>query len=88
MPVPRGSTSLDNQEYDDWLSSQKRGRELQERKLERAKALRKDYTGYLFNVDKAPIKVGGLHDLRKELDKRGLAIDGEYKRNKPDWKRT
>lgn len=78
--MPRASTSLDNREYDDWLAKQGKGRELKERQLERKRAVRKDLSGYYFNIDpKGPVKINNIDHLRVELNKRGLAIDGEYK---------
>jgi hypothetical protein len=78
----RGNTGLDSYEYDDYLASKKRGRELEQRKAERRAALKKDLSGYMFNIDNKPVKVGGLSDVRRELDRRGLAIEGEYKGRK------
>lgn len=77
--MSRGSTSLDNYEYDNWLAEQKKGRELQARKAARKDAHRSDGSGYHFGIDpRGPVKVKDLNELRHELDKRGLAIDGEY----------
>lgn len=80
--MPRGSTGLDNAEYDNWLAKNKREKELSSRKFERKQALKKDCSGYLFNVDGPPVKVQDIAHLRKELDKRGLAIHGEYRGKK------
>ena len=83
--MSRGSTSLDNEDYDKWLAENKRGRELKERQIERKQAVRKDLSGYYFNIDpKGPVKINNIDHLRVELNKRGLAIDGEYggKQNK------
>lgn len=77
--MSRGSTGLDNSEYDSWLARNRREKDLRDRKIERARALKKDMSGYMFNIDKSPVKVGGLSDVRKELDRRGLAIYGEYR---------
>jgi hypothetical protein len=78
----RESTGLDNNNYDAWLSANKKGRELQQRSAERKAALKKDCSGWAFNIDKTPVKVKDIHEFRKELDKRGLAIYGEYKGKK------
>lgn len=83
-PVPRGNTDLSSEEYDKWLAENKRERELLERKHARRNALKKDLSGYYFNVDGPPIKVHDVNELRRELDKRGLAIYGEYTGKKDD----
>ena len=83
--MPRGSTDLDNIEYDKWLAEQGRAAEVAQRKLARRNATKKDGSGYHFNIDpNGPVKVESMAHLRLELDKRGLAIEGEYrgKRNK------
>jgi hypothetical protein len=78
--MPRGSTALDSNEYDNWLASQKRTRELVERKRERASAFKRDCSGYHFNIDDKPVKIKDLAHFRQELSKRGLAIEGEFQR--------
>ena len=76
----RDSTSLDNHEYDSYLAKNKKEKELRERRLDRARAVRKDGSGYYFNIDDKPVKVKDISHLRVELQKRGLAIEGEYQR--------
>jgi hypothetical protein len=74
----RGSTELDNWEYDNWLAENKRERELVARKLGRRAANKSDMSGWHFGIDARPIKTKNIQEFRKELEKRGLAIDGEY----------
>ena len=81
--MSRGSTALDNYEYDNWLAAQKKERELIARKLERKSAHKSDMSGYHFGIDMKPVKVSNINELRTELSKRGLALDGEYTRRKP-----
>ena len=75
----RGSTALDNYEYDQFLAENKKTRELRERRIDRARAVKKDGSGYYFNIDRQPVKIRDMTHLRRELDQRGLAIHGEYR---------
>ena len=80
----RGSTGLDNYEYDSHLVKNKRAKELLQRKEERRAALKKDHSGYSFGIDRHPVKVNGIQDYREKLKQRGLAIAEEAKKN-PNW---
>lgn len=75
----RGDTSLANYEYDDWLAKNKKHREVEQRKAERRNAHKPDGSGYHFGIDSVPVKAKDKDDFRKQLAKRGLAIEGEYK---------
>lgn len=74
-----GYTGLDNREYDNFLVKQKNERELLRRKKERREASKKDMSGWHFGLGEQPVKTKNIDEFRKELDKRGLAIDGEYR---------
>ena len=78
----RGNTGLDNYEYDNHLAKTKNERELRSRTIERRTAHKKDGSGWHFGIDDKPVKVKDMAEFRKELDKRGLAIYGEYKGQK------
>lgn len=82
--MARGSTALNNYEYDAWLSKNKKEEELKRRTYERRCALRKDHSGYSFGIDKEPVRVDGIESYRKELKKRGLAIADEAAKD-PNW---
>ena len=75
----RGSTGLDNYDYDRWLSKNKKAAELKQRHAERRAAHKADGSGYHFGIDEKPVKTRDMNELRRELDKRGLAIKDEYK---------
>ena len=74
----RGSTDLSNYEYDAWLAENKKERELRDRKALRRNAHKSDLSGWHFGIDDKPVKVHDREEFRKELSRRGLAIDGEY----------
>ncbi len=76
--MPRGSTDLDNYEYDEYLARNKKERELRSRYLERRNA-NKGVEGWHFGLDDKPFKTRDIHEFRHELEKRGLAIKDEYK---------
>lgn len=80
--MPRGSTSLDNYEYDSFLADNKREKELLERKHARKSAHKSDLSGYHFGIDSKPVYVKDIHEFRQELKKRGLGIEGEIQREK------
>ena len=82
----RGSTALDSNEYDAYLNKTKNERELLRRKAERKDAVKRDGSGWHFGIDSKPVKTKNMDEFRKELDKRGLGIYGEYT-GKKDGKR-
>ena len=76
--MPRGSTRLDNYEYDQWLASHKKERELKDRKVARKNA-NKGYEGWHFGLGGAPVYTKDKAEFKKELEKRGLGIYDEHK---------
>jgi hypothetical protein len=82
----RGSTSLDNVEYDSYLvekagKSRTARQELQQRKFERKHAHDSEGVGYHFGLGDKPVKVNSREHLRQELDKRGLMLEVDVKRD-------
>lgn len=74
----RGNTDLSSREYDSWLVKNKRERELKERHDARKNG---KYEGWHFGLGDKPIYTKDKEHFIKELDKRGLAIKDEYRRN-------
>ena len=72
----RGNTDLDSYEYDDFLSKNKRHRELKERNAERRSA-NDGVRGWHFGIDEKPVYAKDKEEFRKELSKRGLMIKDE-----------
>lgn len=77
----RGKTDLGNREYDKWLAENGKQRELRDRKTERQKASR-NYSGWHFGIDQKPVYTKDKEEFRRELDKRGLAIEDDIKNRK------
>lgn len=77
----RGSTDLDNYEYDKFLAANKKEKELRERKVER-RSLNSGYKGWHFGIDKKPVYTRDKEEFRKELDKRGLMMEDDIKHNR------
>jgi len=75
----RGNTGLDNREYDQYLSDNKKERELRQRHIERRNA-NKGYTGWHFGIDSKPVFCKDKDSFKKELEKRGLAMRDDVKR--------
>ncbi len=78
----RGSTGLDNYEYDEFLARNKKERELRDRRVERRNA-NKGYEGYHFGITESgkPVYTKDKEDFRRELDKRGLMMRDDVKRS-------
>ena len=75
--MARGDTSLASKEYDQYLASNKKEKELRERRIERRNA-NKGYEGWHFGIDpKGPVYTRTKEDFKRELSKRGLGIHGE-----------
>lgn len=72
----RGSTELDNWEYDEWLSKQGNEKELRLRNRER-KGANDGIKGWHFGIDDKPVYAKDKKDYLKKLDKRGLTLEGE-----------
>lgn len=75
----RGSTSLDNYQYDNWLAENKKERELRGRHLER-KGSNKGYEGWHFGVGEKPIFAKDKEDFRKKLAEKGLLMRDDVKK--------
>ena len=81
--MARGRTDLASREYDEWLSQNKKDRELRDRRIERQKASR-NYDGWHSGIDeKGPVRTRNKEEFRKELEKRGLMMECEVKNAKP-----
>lgn len=76
----RGSTSLDNYEYDEHLAQNKKEKELRERHLERKNA-NKGYSGWHFGIGDKPVYTKDKDAFKKELEKRGLMMKDDVRRN-------
>lgn len=82
----RGSTGLDNYEYDEYLSSRAQKsrtarHELIQRKVERKEAHDGEGIGYHFGLGDAPVKITNREHFRRELDKRGLMLAADVKKD-------
>lgn len=75
----RGRVDLASVDYDDWLTQHKKGREVRIRHDERKKA-NKGYTGWHFGLGDAPIRTRNKEEFKRELDKRGLMMKDDVKR--------
>ena len=73
----RGNTDLSSNEYDSWLSENKKENELRLRHAERKEAHKKDMSGWHFGIDTKPVKVKDMQEFRRELAKRNLGIKDE-----------
>lgn len=73
----RGSTSLDNYEYDAFLVKHKKERELKLRKIGRTN---KGYKGWHFGLGDRPIHAKGKEEFKRELDKRGLMMRDDVRK--------
>ena len=76
----RGSTSLDNPEYDGFLASKGNTQELRRRHQERRNA-NQGYQGWHFGLGEAPVFTRDKAEFKRELDKRGLLTRDDVKRN-------
>ena len=66
--MARGSTQLDNYEYDKYLAQTKNEKELRARHNERKS---KTFSGWHFGVGPKPFKAKDKQDFHRELEKRG-----------------
>jgi len=73
-----GKYDLDNYEYDDFLAKKGKHREVKERKEARKN---KGYEGWHFGIGEKPVKVRDKEEFKRELDKRGLVLRDEVRRN-------
>ena len=75
----RGNTDLSSQEYDEWLSANKKERELRSRHIERRNA-NKGYEGWHFGIDYKPVFAKDKEDFRKKLAERGLLMRDDVRK--------
>jgi hypothetical protein len=76
----RGNTGLESYEYDEYLSRNRKERELRERKDARRLA-NKGFGGWHFGIDDKPVYTKDKDEFRRELHKRGLMMKDDVKRN-------
>jgi len=75
-----GNRALDNPEYDQWLSENKKERELRDRTTQRRQA-NKGYEGWHFGIDQTPVYCRDKSEFRKALHQRGLMMREDVKRD-------
>lgn len=75
-----GRYSLDNYEYDKYLSQNRKEKELRARRIERKQA-NKGYEGWHFGIDDKPVYTKDKDEFRRALKERGLMMRDEVKRN-------
>lgn len=73
-----GKRDLDNQEYDEYLSKNKKERELRQRNAERRNA-NKGYEGWHFGLGEKPVHCKNKEEYKRELDKRGLMMKDDVR---------
>jgi len=73
----RGSTDLDNREYDQWLAENKKEKELLERKKARRNA-NKGMVGWHFGLGEKPVFTKDREEYKRALEERGLGIHDEH----------
>jgi len=76
----RGSTSLDNYDYDAHLSMSGNTRELRKRQAERRNA-NKGYEGWHFGLGDKPVYTKGKEEFKRELRRRGLMMRDDVGKN-------
>lgn len=84
--MSRGNRDLTNNEYDAHLSrqaltSRSARQELEQRKSERRNAHDSQGIGHHFGLGDGVVKVESKEHLRHELDKRGLMLETDVKKN-------
>lgn len=82
----RGNTDLTSSEYDAFLakkaqSSRSARQELEQRHHERKHAHNSEGVGYHFGLGDQVVKVESKEHLRRELDKRGLMLETDVRKN-------
>lgn len=77
--MARGSTRLDNPEYDKWLAKNKKGRELKARHAER-KGANKGYRGWHFGLGDNPVYTKDKGDFQRALKERGLMMKDDVRK--------
>ena len=84
--MARESTDLDNNNYDQYLTSKAQGsrsarQELQQRKHDRKHAHDSSGVGYHFGLGKEVVKVDSREHFKHELTKRGLMMEHEVRKD-------
>ena len=74
-----GKYDLDNYEYDNYLVENKKERELRDRKSAR-RCANKGYEGWHFGIGSKPIYTRDKQEFKHELDKRGLIMRDDVKK--------
>lgn len=82
----RGSRDLSSNDYDSFLSSKAKTsrsarQELEQRHSERRNAHDADGRGYHFGLGDTPVKVESREHFKQELDKRGLMLHDDVKKD-------
>ena len=81
-----GKKDLTDNSYDDFLTeksktSRSAKQELQQRHIERRRAHNSEGVGYHFGLGDQPVKIESREHLRNELEKRGLMLEVDVKKN-------
>ena len=81
-----GKKDLTDNSYDDFLTeksktSRSAKQELQQRHIERRNAHNSEGVGYHFGLGDQPVKIESREHLRNELEKRGLMLEVDVKKN-------
>ena len=84
--MARGNTDLTSNEYDQYLvkkakTSRTARQELQQRKHDRKHAHDSSGIGYHFGLDKGVVKVESREHFKHELNKRGLMMEHEVRKD-------
>ncbi len=82
----RGSRDLTNNNYDNFLkdkakTSRSARQELEQRTSDRRNAHDQSGVGYHFGLDNGVVKVESKEHLKHELDKRGLMLETDVKKD-------
>ena len=75
-----GKYDLDNYEYDAYLAQKGKYKELRERHLARRNA-NKGYRGWHFGLGDKPVYTRDKEEFKRELDKRGLMMIDDVKKD-------
>ena len=78
--MARGSTKLDNPEYDDYLAKHGKDKELRRRHIER-KCANKGYEGWHFGLGDKPVYTKDKDAFKRELKRRNLLMRDDVRRN-------
>jgi len=76
--MPRGKTDLTSNEYDSYLASKGKHRELAKRNAERKS---KGYKGWHFGLGDKPVFTRNKEEFKRELNRRGLVMKDDVARD-------